>query len=486
MEMLPPAPSVSPMALAVIARLPLADAFYSLWDYLADAAVVGDLYERCRGRGYERDLPFADLVQVVVDALTHHHGSGRPAIHAAIQAKQLDVRQRAVYSKLSRLPLSVSETLLAELTARLRPLFPAGLRRTELPASFADFAVVVIDGKKIKRVAKRLLAVRGRPGKVYGGKLLAAYLPAEGLVPAIAADPDGEANDIRLVPRLLPLVRAAVVGPRLFVADRQFCDLDQPQRFTADGDHFLIRFSRKTGFHPDLSRPGRDGIDAAGRPFHEDWGWMGAADQGERRCYLRRIRLERPGAEPIILVTDLLDADRYPAADLLTLYLTRWQIETVFQKVTDVFELRHLIGCTPQATVFQAALCMMIYNVLETFRGFIAASRPEPEPIKWDHLSLAKIFKDLHEELVALNRVLNSRDEVTAAFTTTWTAPALRQHLADLFGRAWSDDWRKAIPKKPRTYPLRAATKQSGAHTSVHKILEEAKRLKKQPPQGSP
>jgi hypothetical protein len=34
-----------------------------------------------------------------------------------------------------------------------------------------------------------------------------------------------------------------------------------------------------------------------------------------------------------------------------------------------VFELRHLIGCTPQATVFQASLCLVIDNVWQLIRG---------------------------------------------------------------------------------------------------------------------
>ena len=42
--------------------------------------------------------------------------------------------------------------------------------------------------------------------------------------------------------------------------------------------------------------------------------------------------------------------------------MQRWQIETVFQQITEVFELRHLIGSTPQATVFQASLCLVMYN----------------------------------------------------------------------------------------------------------------------------
>jgi IS4 transposase len=35
----------------------------------------------------------------------------------------------------------------------------------------------------------------------------------------------------------------------------------------------------------------------------------------------------RPGNEDVILVTDLLDADVYPAEDLLWLYSERWGIE---------------------------------------------------------------------------------------------------------------------------------------------------------------
>lgn len=42
-----------------------------------------------------------------------------------------------------------------------------------------------------------------------------AYRPADGLAGALAADLDGEAKDLRLVPRVLPLARAAVAGSRL-------------------------------------------------------------------------------------------------------------------------------------------------------------------------------------------------------------------------------------------------------------------------------
>jgi hypothetical protein len=477
-----PNPAPPPFSLEVLARLPLADAFYSLWSYLTTDDLLQPLYDLHRGASYEDQLTFPQLVHVVAAALTRYHGRGRKAILQAIEHQQLSTQQRAVYTKLSRVPLPLAEALLAALTARLRPLLPAGAVHTPLPVSLAGLSVVILDGKKIKRVAKRLLEVRGQPGKVFGGKLLAAYLPALGMAVALAADPDGEANDIRLVPRVLPLVRAAVAGPRLWVVDRQFCDLDQPVRFSEGGDHYLIRFSQKTSFHPDPSRPGRSGVDGQGRAFREEWGWMGAAAQGARRCYVRRVWLDRPGEEAVILVTDLLDADLYPAVDLLAVYLTRWQIETVFQKITEVFALRHLIGCTPQATVFQASLCLAMYNVLQVFRAYAAAGRPEPVAVA--QVSVANLFDAVHADLVALHEVLRM-EEIIACFEAAPTREQLQPRLRELLGRAWSKDWLKGVPKKPRVYKPKA--KQSGAHTSVHKILQEARQQKraKKPSQGS-
>lgn len=470
-----PAPR-PPFALEALARLPLAEAFYHVWAYLADDAVLAELFARHRGRCYEDQLTFAELVEVLADAITRYHGSGNQAIGQALGRQRLSAKGRAVYDKLGRVPLPLSEALLSGLTARLRELAPPGLYRRELPLSLAGLAVIITDGKKVKKAAKRLLQARGRPGKLYGGKVLVAYLPADGLACAMAADADGEANDIRLVPRLLPLARAAVAGPRLWVADSQFCDLDQAARFREGDDHFLVRFTQRNSFTPDPARPPQAGTDAAGRPYTQQWGWMGAA-RDPRRCYVRLITLERPGAPAVVLVSDLTDEGAYPAADLLAVYLLRWQIENVFQQITEVFALDHLIGCTPQATVLQASLCLMIYNALQVLRGYAAAAA-RPAPVRAEVLSAEKIFDDLHEELVGLHRVLHD-DELRASLPKAPPAPQVRARLAELLARAWVPRWLKAVNNKPRPHQPKA--RQSGAHTSVHKVLQEARQKQDKP-----
>ena len=94
---------------------------------------------------------------------------------------------------------------------------------------------------------------------------------------AMSADPDGEVSDAPLMPDSLRQIRNSVAGPRLFVLDRQFCDLVQPEQLTADGDHYLIRYNAKVSFHVDAGAPSRAGRDERGRDFVEEWGWLGAA-----------------------------------------------------------------------------------------------------------------------------------------------------------------------------------------------------------------
>jgi hypothetical protein len=191
-----------------------------------------------------------------------------------------------------------------------------------VPPSLRGFSAVILDGKASKRVARRLKPLRGVTGGVLGGKALVALALDSGLAVARSAHSDGEANAIRLVPEVLPQVRRVVPGARLWVAESQFCDLEQTSRFTAEGDHFLVRYPPKVPFHPDLDRPARGGRDRRGLTYVEEWGWLGG-EGDRRRRYVRRITLRRPGQEDVAVVTDLLEPDRYPAVDLLELYLGR-------------------------------------------------------------------------------------------------------------------------------------------------------------------
>jgi hypothetical protein len=454
----------------VIDKLPLADAALSLWSFVMEPGFLLKVFEEHRGRSFSDVVTFPVFVELMADALLLHQGSGRQAFTRARKRDDLPACIEAVYGKLRRVPLELSQGFFEEATERLRTCRPDGMIGYPMPESLAEFSIVVIDGKILKNVAKRLMVSRGKAGKLYGGRLLVAYVPAEGLARSFVADPDGETNDAKLIPLLIPRAREAIAGPRLWILDRQFCDLTQPVVLADDGDHFVIRFHPKNSFELDPSRPEKESKDAAGRTVFDEWGWLGGS-ASKRRLYVRRIRLQRPGEEEIILITDLIDDAVYTTEDLLAVYLERWGIERVFQQVTEVFNLKRLIGSTPQATIFQASFCLMLYNVLQVIREHVASA--QPEPCRPETLSTEQIFNDVKRQLIAVSELVPS-DELAAMIPKKRTASQLKAHLQIQLKFDIPKLWYKVANKKTRSHPK--TVKQSGAHTSVARLIEAAKK----------
>jgi len=369
-------------------------------------------------------------------------------------------------------PLSLSRGLLAESTARLAEIYPASAASSAVPRSLQGMEVLYHDGKKIKHVAKRLKALRKVRGQVLGGKLVVAQSLKTGMAVAVAADEDGEVSDTPLLPELLEQVRHWVPGPRLHVADRLFCDLDQPGLFTRDpNDHFLVRWNRRVQFHRDRSRAVVTGFDEQRRMYKQDWGWIGQEGDPRRR-YVRRIWLTRPGQEDVILLTDLVDERKYPPGDLLAVYLERWGIERMFQQVTEVFHLKSLIGSTPQATVFQAAFCFLLHNMIQVMRAYVA----QGQKLEVKEISSENLFYDTQRQLIAWNELLRPRDTVRL-LATTWTAAQVARRLRELLHGQWTERWRKAPRKKPTPHPDRKYLE--GGHTSVYRLLINARQRRR-------
>jgi hypothetical protein len=174
-------------------------------------------------------------------------------------------------------------------------------------------------------------------------------------------------------------------------------------------------------------------------------------------------------AEAICLVTDLFDAERYPAGDLLALYRLRWGIEEVFQQVTEVFHLQALIGTTPQGTVFQLAFCLLLYNLLQVVRGYIAAAQERPVPT----ISLELLFADVHRQLIAVSEVV-APPVVAALFEPVPDGRTLHKRLEHLLASVWTPRWLKAPSSKRKPPPQ--STHSAGNHTSVYRLLEAHRR----------
>jgi Transposase DDE domain len=453
-------------------RLPLADATLRLLKYATDDDFLSDVFEKHRGRCFERDLPFPLFVHLMGDALLGHRDSAHQAFRHAQEDGTLETSIQAVYNRLATIPIAVSMGFFAEATTRLETVVicPA---TDSLPVSLSGFRPVAMDGKKLKYVAKRLKLLRGLKGNVFGGKLVVVQDMATGQALVVEAVLDGEAADNPLVPGAVARTRGLPDSrPLLWVDDRGFCDFKTLHLLSEGNDEFVVRYHSKCKFHIDPAVPSRTGIDDVNREYREEWGWLGAPNN-KNRIRVRVITVTNPTGAPFILVTSLLDADRYPAYDLLVLYRRRWGIETMFQRVVQTFDLRHLIGSTPQATIFQAVFCLLLYNITLTIRDYVAdGANRAPETVS-PHV----LHADIVEELTAWMKVIGPDATVDVLQCPMFNGPEdFRCYLKRTLGGTWTDRWAKAKttkrpPKTPKAYL-------KGGHSSVDRIQRGTHKLK--------
>lgn len=449
----------------LVRRLPLAQATLALFEYAIDATFLRRVFQANRGRCYEDELPFPSLVELIRDALLVYDGSFNKSINAAKEKGVVEVHHSAVYRKLGNLPEGVSRALLRDGTARLAEVMASPART--LPPCVGAMQVIALDGKELKKLAKRLKAARKyTSGSLLGGKLLVALSLQSDLAVAMSCTPDGEANEVPLVPDLVKQVRELVAETVLWMADRQFTDLSLFQLLTLRQDHFLIRCRRGISFEPDPARPPLEQQDAAGRRVVQEWGWLGGK-KDKRRRYVRRITLYRPEEkDDVVLVTDLLDEQTHPGLELLELYLQRWGIERCFQQVTEIFGLQKIIGSTPRASIFQSAFCLLLYNVAQVMRSYAAAAGGKPV----QEVSTENVFYDATQELVCWARL---GDAAQMPVEVPRQPRAMRQWLTVLLACCWKDNWIKRSDKKPRAKKKRKTL--PGGHGSLWKLMCKVK-----------
>lgn len=439
-------------------RSPLAGCVLEACDYLFEDQLLESIWEAHRGRCYEDVLRFGDFLRLMRDALVRYDGSAHKLFVELERREAQPIDESNFYRKLARTPVGLSRALLRECTRRLGELMPGPA--VTLPDCFDGFEVIIGDGKKIKNAAKRLKPTRGYSGGLLGAKALVAVDARRGLAIAMSDSLDGLANDVPLVPALMQQVRQVIDRPILSVWDRQFDDARTLGHLSArDGDAFVVRMKQKHSFAVESAVQTRD---AQGRRVRDEIGLLGKGKQAMR---VRRITLWREGADEddVVLLSNLLDRGAYGAADLLQLYRHRWGIEQVFQQVTETFALSHLIGCSPQAILLQFAFCLLLYNLIQVVKAYVAQDGGVAVAI----VSTFYLFEDVRQELLAW------------AYHTdgSWPrmrrdATAMRQRLRQLLEGSWDPvAYTKASDKKPRAKP-KPKLRLHGRHSSVQRVLE--------------
>jgi hypothetical protein len=449
-------------------RSPLAACVLEACDHIFDDQLLESIWSKHRGRCYEDVLQFDDFLRLMRDALVRHGGSAHQLFVDLESRGAEPVDESNFYRKLARTPVQVSRALLRECTGRLAELMPGPVLK--LADCFDDFEAIIGDGKKLKNVTKRLKPTRGYSGQLLGAKALVGVNMRSGMAMAMSDSLDGMTNDVPLVPELMQQLREVISRPILSVWDRQFDDLRTLEHLSCrKGDAFVVRMKQvHTPFLVESSVETRDG---QGRRVLDEIGVL-SKTRGRAEMRVRRITLFRseqePGEEDVIVLSNLLDRTRYPAEDLLQLYKKRWGIEQVFQQVTETFSLSHLIGCSPKATLLQFSFCLLLYNLMQVIKAYVA----EDGGVLASVVSTFYLFNDVREELCAW------------AYHTDGGWPrrqrdteSMRQRLRGLLKGSWDPiAYRKSADKKPRPKPG-PKLRLHGGHNSVLRALNGTARV---------
>jgi hypothetical protein len=437
-------------------RSPLAACVLELSDFIFAPDLLKDVWEEYRGRCYEDVLRFEDFLRLMRDALVQHGGSAH-RLFVELERRGVEpINESNFYRKLARTPVELSRALLRRCTQSMSGLMPGPA--TVLSSCFDGFTVLACDGKKIKNAAKRLKPTRGYGGRLLGAKALVAMDLRNGMAVAMSDSLDGMVNDVPLVPALMEQLREIFAGPVLSVWDRQFDDVRTLGRLAErEGDAYVVRMTSRHLFAVESSVETRDD---QGRKVTDQIGLM-----GEKKLRVRRLTLEREGEENIVVLTNLMDSDAFVAVDLLGLYRLRWGIEQMFQQVTETFSLSNLIGSSPRAVLLQFAYCLLLYNMVQLVKAYVAEDGGVSQMI----VSTFHLFEDMKRELQAWAYHGDGTWERVAQSDARGMAQRMRELLRgswDAVGYTKASD-KKARPKRPPPIQLR------GGYTSVQRLIQK-------------
>jgi len=203
--------------------------------------------------------------------------------------------------------------------------------------------------------------------------------------------------------------------------------------------------------HCDLRRGRRLGPDehvvAWPRPDRPDWMDEATYQALPERLELRevRVRVRHRGfrTRALVVVTTLLDATAYPAADLAELYRLRWHAELDLRSLKETLGMDVLRCHSPAMVRKEVWAHLLSYNLI---RAVLAAAADD---LGADPRELS--FKGAVQAVTAFAERLREADGATAAELSEWLLLMIGAHLVgDRPGRAEP----RARKRRSNQYPL--------------------------------
>ncbi len=450
--------SIQEMLTRFIEHAPVAVMVRSTLEQVFAPATLDAIFQKLAVRQRPGELLFSSVVDLLAMVVWRKHDSINQAYKRAKDKFQVSVR--SVYNKLNGTETSVCRGLVRETAAKLVPVVAAlGTRRQP---QLAGYRTRVIDGNHLTSTEHRLNVLRTVGSGPLPGQALAVLDPDRMLIVDLFPCEDGEAQERRILPEVIPSVAAG----DLWIGDRNFCTTGFLFGIRHRRGCFLFRQHGSTLAWDIETKLKKIGRCASGMLYEQKL----HLKQEEEILIVRRISLvldepTRAGETEVHLLTNLpaKDANAYKVAEL---YLGRWTIENAFQEIEQ--SLRSEINTLgyPGAALLGFSIGVVTYNTLSVVKWAIAAEHAAT--IQREQLSgyyLAAAFtEDYGGMMIALPE---------AVWTDRYrdlTGPQFAAHLRACAAHVHPECFQKNVrgPKKPR--PPRSSGK-------IHRHISTAKLL---------
>jgi hypothetical protein len=369
-------------------------------------------------------------------AVDHLAGGGHPL------SERIASESTAAFCKArKRIPLSVLEGVLGHLAAVARQHLREG-------ACWQGHPVALLDGTTfLLTPAGELVARYGQAKNQHGlaywvvMRVVAAFcLHTAVLLTAV----DGSQRESEQA--LAKEVLAKLTPGSICVGDSNFGVFSVAQAARHHGIFPLLRLTtcRAVALAKRALRPGED-IAVEWSPArrvqrHEE---MSQAPVQGRLIY---TRLERDGFRPVelYLFTTLLDASRYPAAELVALYGQRWHVELDLRYVKQTLEMDLLKGKSLDMVRKELHAGLAAYNIVRICM-LVAAQQASLTPLS---LSFTKCWRRVQRNLSRW-RLTDTPDEVAKQMQRLMTSLAKCRLQKRLPFRIEP----RAVRRRPAVYP---------------------------------
>ena len=344
-----------------------------------DPSALEELFKTHAVNQYTRELLFSNVVSLMSLVVSGVH----PSVSAAYKALEQDigVSRPALYGKLNGMELGISQALVRYSASNLKSLITKlKVNQTQL---LAGYEIKIADGNHLSGTEHRLKVLRNNLAKALPGKSIAVLDPQKMLVTDIFLNQDGHAQERTMLPELLETVQPQQV----WIGDRNFCTRQFLFGIIRRSSDFVIRHHKSLPVQ-EISSPEKMGKTETGEVFEQQVQIINSDGQTlqcgrirvQCRCFatvrgvsLARVVIElyqptRHGDKEVALLTHL-PCSVADAETITQLYLTRWNIEGMFQVITDTFNCElNTLGYS-KAALFVFCVAIVAFNILSSVKA---------------------------------------------------------------------------------------------------------------------